>query len=86
MEEDGGSGGVDVEEELSDSAASFAFDFKIASGTDLSANDSTSTVSKRSPANLVMAKSLVCSFSLAAYAVDSRNLPEDIVNGPIDSL
>ena len=35
-------------------------------GTDLRASARTSTVSRRSPANLVMAKSLVCSFSRAA--------------------
>ena len=42
-------------------------DFNADSGTDFSASDSTSTVSNRSPANRVIAKSRVCSFSRAAF-------------------
>ena len=41
--------------------------FKADSGTDFRARERTSTVSSRSPAKRVMAKSLVCSFSFAAF-------------------
>lgn len=57
--------GSEVEDEGSEDCS--VEGFKAASGTDFSANDSTSTVSNRSPANRVIAKSLVCSFSLAAF-------------------
>lgn len=57
--------GVDGADE--DSGDCCAEGFRTASGTDFNANDSTSTVSNKSPANRVIAKSLVCSFSLAAF-------------------
>lgn len=41
--------------------------FNADSGTDFRARESTSTVSSKSPANRVIAKSRVCSFSRAAF-------------------
>ena len=59
---------MDVESELDSDAESAVEDegWRTDGGTDLSASDKTSTVSKRSDAKRVMAKSRCCSFSRAA--------------------
>ena len=66
-------GGEVVEEEEEEVAEGFAASgtpspdaLSASSGTDLRARESTSTVSSRSLANRVIAKSFVCSFSRAA--------------------
>ena len=62
----------DDDEGLAASETESAGVFNASSGTDLSASDRTSTVSRRSPAKRVMAKSFVCSFSRDALRCKLR--------------